>query len=467
MTDAPAESKSGEFSSKQVRFDASVKTQSTKKRLVKRVGPEEGESTKVHMGKFNPLRDLAIAVGAIGFMAIVGRDFDPASFRKGASKPKSPALVALESFKDSFAKTFEERRREETCDLFLETSSIPGSGLSIFAGRNYSAGELLMDSPMLFPWSLTETDDSAFLPAYAFLLKHRPNMTNVEGTLVTANEYAQLELRATTEIKEGDELFVPFDMHPKASLPAHSSLFQYIPTMKTYEEVRAILEDMQSSFRKLLSGKKANRKVLDSNFGVNMVKRSVTKVDYSVGSLLPNSKGDFEAQRKRYPMWAKSNKRSLDALQANGKCLCDVKQEEDATIVATKSFKKGEVVVPAPLHVMEYDRSCSTSKEKECRVPKNTALCFGHQDSNLVFCPLTLSALIPQESDGDINVEYRWTSDTMKKLTVEDALTVPGGLSWDVVATKDIASGGKVCASHRIVLFESLQLFLIPLSLLY
>jgi hypothetical protein len=431
------------------RLQAGTNSETELRQPLKRPPKKKQESaTKVHMGKFNPLRDAVIVFGVLGFMMFVGRDFDPSMMKKDPND-RSPILKAFDKMKDDLAKRFETKRRVESCDIFLEASAIPGAGLSMFAGRNFSAGDLVLpEAPMLWPLSLAG-GDAVFLSSYAFLLKHRPNMTNLEGELATTDKDGDLkrfELRATTTILEGDELFVPFDAH----LHGQSSLFEHIPTEEKYAKVRNIIDTIRSSYAKAAaSNKGGTKKQVDPSFAVYLVKKSVAIVNPIIGILLPKNNDKFVQMRKTYPLWAFWKGNGLPALQVNGKCLSDVKKEASTSrMVATRDFQKRDVVTPMPMYAMEKTMTCSI-EEEECRLPTSTSSCLGHQDSRLLLCPLTFSAFITSSSE-DPNVEYQWTSKAMRELAIDKVLSSkPGDLSWDLVALRDIDTGEEVRDVHN------------------
>jgi hypothetical protein len=406
-------------------------------------------ATRVHMGKFNPFRDAVIVIGVLGFMAFVGRDFDPSMMKKDPND-RSPILKAFDKMKEDLAKRFEAKRRVEPCDIFLDASAIPGAGLSMFAGRNFTAGDLvLLEAPMLLPLSLAD-GEAVFLSSYAFLLKHRPNMTNLQGELTTTEKDGNLkrfELRATASILEGDELFVPFD----ALLHGQSSLFEHIPTEEKYAAVRDIINTIRSSYLKAAAANKGGtKKKVDPSFAVYLVKKSVAIANPIIGTLLPKNNDKYAQMCKTYPLWASWKGNGLPALQVNGKCLSDIKKEA-STMVATRDFKKRDVVAPMPMYAMENTMTC-TMEEEECRLPSGTSSCFGHQDSRLLLCPLTFSSFITPSSE-DPNVEYQWTAKTMRELAIDKVLSSkPGDLSWDLVALRDIETGEEVrtqCCHER------------------
>lgn len=444
-TDAPETD--GDSLAKHVRFEAGVKSAAESK-IQRRLKANQESATKVNMGKFNPFRDAAIVVGILVFMGFVGRDFDP-SWMKKDPKDRSAVLLAFDKMKDDLVKRFEAKRRTEPCDLFADASSIPGAGLTIFAGRNYSTGDLVMETPMLWPVSLTD-GDAVFLSSWAFLLNHRPNMTNVQGQLATANEdtdLSQFELRASATIREGDELFLPFD----ARLHGQSSLFEHIPTEEKYATVRDIIEGIRKSYFKA-AARRAGKKASNPNFAVALVKKSVARVDPAIGTLLPKNNDEYVKMRRTYPLWAIWKGKGLPALQVNGKCLSHVVKNKattaSTTMVATTNFQEGDVVAPMPMYAMENAMTCLNMGEEECQLPSSSSLCFGHEDSRLVLCPLTSSAFITLSSK-DPNVEYRWAAKPMRELSMDEVLSSkPGDLSWDVVALREIETGEEVRMIH-------------------
>jgi hypothetical protein len=425
-----------ESTARHVRFEAGTNSETERSPKKKEESP-----TKVRMGKFNPFRDAMIVVSVLLFMALVGRDSGPEKMKKDP-KDKSPFLKAFDKIKVDLAERFEAQRRVEPCDIFLAASEIPGAGSSIYAGRNFSAGDLVLEAPMLLPLNLVD-DVTVFLSSYAFLLKHRPNMTNLQGELASTDKDEDLkrfELRATATIREGDELFIPFDAH----VHGQSSLFEHIPTEEKYTAVRDIINGIRTSYAKAATNRGKRKEKTDTTFAVYLVKKSVSLVNSAIGVLLPQNNDKYVQMRKTYPLWAMWKGKGLPVLQANGKCLSDVKKEASTmSMVATRAFQKGDVVAPIPMYAMENAMTCAM-EEEECRLPSSTSSCFGHQDSRLLLCPLTSSAFITPSSE-DSNVEYQWTSKAMRELSIDKVLSSkPGDLSWDLVALRNIENGEEV-----------------------
>jgi hypothetical protein len=102
---------------------------------------------RVKFGKANIKRDCFFFFAAMGFLFFISfemsgtGDVDP-------KKKKSNTLSELKRMRMYLAKHLKERsiNRVERydCNLFLARSSIPGSGLGIFAGKNFSQGEFLV-----------------------------------------------------------------------------------------------------------------------------------------------------------------------------------------------------------------------------------------------------------------------------------------------------------------------------------
>jgi hypothetical protein len=127
-TDGQETGQDSTSTAKHVRFQGGTNSETELRQPLKPCPKKKEESaTKVHMGKFNPFRDAIIVLGVLGFMAFVGRDFDPSMMKKDPND-RSPILKAIDKMKGDLAKRFEAKRRNS------------GSGLIYFRRAELQCG---------------------------------------------------------------------------------------------------------------------------------------------------------------------------------------------------------------------------------------------------------------------------------------------------------------------------------------
>jgi hypothetical protein len=127
---------------------------------IKRQQPPIRQPEKVHnpakVGKANPKRDIPIFVGAVGFLLLVAWATSGIGGSKEIQKKKT-----VKQLQDDLKKQFEvaqalEKARKRTleCGLFLASSSIPGTGLGVFAGKRFEIGDEVVSSLLesIFKW---------------------------------------------------------------------------------------------------------------------------------------------------------------------------------------------------------------------------------------------------------------------------------------------------------------------------
>lgn len=125
-------------------------------------------------------------------------------------------------------------------------------------------------------------------------------------------------------------------------------------------------------------------------------------------------------------------RRQPDATRQNQRMCVDCLSTRDRMTTTPRSVGAGTVVTTIPLVAMlrnEFDSSSSFLS------------CFGRDNSDLIFCGLTL---LGRTAVGDANVELRWGGE--KALLLEDIDNVRGGtgLTLELVATRDLAVGEHV-----------------------
>ena len=231
-----------------VRFAPDTKPPSTPvpTRRNKLLPPVTANEARRRMGKANLKRDLSIFLAVFAFLAYVAYisdDVGKPMSKEDRERLKHPPTVrdiksALTEAVEGFKREEEGRRRKTDCGLFLADSTIPSAGLSWFAGRNFSVGDLVLETGREIQEGILQNELN---------LKHHPVMVNIERD--------QAEFRATRHIQQGEELFLDVAQHPHARLGADHALFHNVPTAKDYivaEEIFLMEAEVQlrASFKK-------------------------------------------------------------------------------------------------------------------------------------------------------------------------------------------------------------------------
>ncbi|KAL7578248.1 hypothetical protein ACA910_012668 [Epithemia clementina (nom. ined.)] len=281
---------------------------------------------KVGDGKPNVIRDLAIFVGIIGVAVwwSLSSNFDQEKQNRQQQQQQQPQPAnnkpykhPAESFADRINQAFDALLAEklgppvpprtDPCDIFLGTSTIPNAKTSLFAGKLYYPGDVVLEAPPLAflpvvveskkktkrtmtttttttTWSLTKGYSNTlsthlFVASYALFLKFHPTLDNINSTSTvltrggeTMNE--SILFRATKTIQPRDELFLSFHNHPASLLLLRSNngddndddddlghaLFRYIPTVNDYQLVDEIRLLVQQHTQFLQATHNAHRK---------------------------------------------------------------------------------------------------------------------------------------------------------------------------------------------------------------
>ena len=107
---------------------------------------------------------------------------------------------------------------------------------------------------------------AGYIDSFSFLLKHHPILYNVEGDLKTwepplpsLTEASAAFVRASRHVLAGEELFLPFDLHPQS--PGFGlQPFDYVPTSSDYDIADEIIREQLGIFKarnQRLSNKRA------------------------------------------------------------------------------------------------------------------------------------------------------------------------------------------------------------------
>lgn len=356
-----------------------------------------------HFGKADAKRDTILFVGFLAFMGLISymsKDVGtPRDMTK--SRPKTlgemrryqklmrDALLKLggetvnqldSSSSSSSSPNFNSPPRMD-CELFLAGSSIPGSGWGIFAGRNYSIGEEVID--MTGPWltmilngrSESEHNEEVVVietHPYGLLLKPHKVLANVrlerangEGEPSTpsalwhelrnhsAAAVRQASLVATQNILAGQEVFVRWEDHPHQALSRSklANLFQSnhnrngppgLPTVRDYDQADALIRDAVHQFSKMrkqvskMVGMSAaslaqKNKLPEITQGLQLTRKAVQRYDPVVASLLPISAKELASYSESGLSASVLSLKNVShpTLAVIGRCLTDVTRQEE------------------------------------------------------------------------------------------------------------------------------------------
>ena len=180
--------------------------------------------------------------------------------------------------------------------------------------------------------------------------------------------------------------------------------------------------------------------------------------------------------------------RNVTWIEENGICLEMIRTGKSTIRQAGRGafaqtfIEKGSILSPAPLNtivdrdmllmyeLVEDEETGEMVKKDDVAVGHQLILnyCFGHQGSSMLLCPMTNSILmnhcsVRNENEGHCddrgpNAKIAWATDwdsttpTWLEKSVDEikAETVEGhrGLSFEVVATRDIEPGEEVCIKN-------------------
>lgn len=458
--------------SKKVRFDAEVKPglSSSTSSNSKPITPQrqvDSRRIKFGSGKGHPCRDLLTLLSIVGILLVVTMDFssDTPEFDPEERTPKEKAASRLNKVKESLERSLQDHieatRRMASCDIFISSSSIPGTGNGLFAGRAYQEGETVLLDTKAFGHPILGLPSNAALSQYAFLVKHHPTLVNLEGSLfhVDFDHFKAggqtFQFKATQQIKAGEELFVSFENHPQSSslFPSKEKLpfMLYIPTYNDYNTIDSILDDVKSTARRMSISHSRHRRnmLIDSSHILKLARGIVGRLHESLAALIPSTGDAWGKRPDNTPsVWTAMENRTLVSLQLSGFCLTDMNQEKDGTLIVTRNVSKGEIVTVAPLHVathaaLKAATEKSAAEEAWCQTSASDR-CFGKAGSSLVLCPITNAAFISISVDVE-NVEFQWSMNQVPSQSADQAISSPAGtLSWNILALRDLHAGEKL-----------------------
>ena len=388
-------------------------------------------------GKAKPLRDIGIFVAVLAVLLFLSRNFEMSSLPSDEDEeeiiPEDPFANKLNKIANAFAKFIQadmnsKSYRNEPCDVFLRLGSIPNTGYSLFAGKKYTQEDMIPIPGLELSRWLSVTDrkgNSISVAPHGMLLKHHPNRSNVQGLLVTEADLTQsVSVRATRDIREGEELYVDFQHHPARYL---NSLFDYIPSTKDHEIATEIRRDVANTGKRLVQGKRKKSIRINPAPILSLIQRSMEKVRPQVAALL-HHETMYEPLLFQHKM---SSFCPSDFVVA------------DSTRVRTKyAVNKGETLTVIPL----YHWNASSKQEGESESTDWTLHCASVDKGIKMdwFCPLTMSIqhLIRASDDFPYNVELKWTE--RNELHSRSDL-----YAWDLVAMANLAAGEEVSRCRR------------------
>ncbi|CAB9525253.1 expressed unknown protein [Seminavis robusta] len=356
------------------------------------------------------------------------------------------------------------------CTLFLGMSTIPWSGMSLFAGRDYAKGEVVISAAHFLPL-YDSRDGSTYtlsLQQYVFLLKHHHLVANVDGTTFwnetddnNDNNHTDYSLRATKQIHAGDELFLPFTSHPHSKLPLDTTtttnptgVFDDIPTQPEYDLAEEIIRDTLLSFPMKRGRIMVNDKEIEKT--LVLVYKVARKLNPKVLRFLPSTKRELDPWisfiRRAEPFGkAALQEKSMNALEMNAQCMSHHNQnanrellqhdgDSDVSLLATQQFLNGTTVFASPLLLLPLGRKnearrCASvdhavvdDDQEECIMPPEgeelveeegivvsqkqaNKYCFQQAHLPFLLCPLSPAAMLITSSAGTEppNVEFQWS----------------------------------------------------------
>jgi len=466
----------------------------------RRHGEPTENPAKIRLGKVNPLPHILTVVAIFAFLLWATFPYYSADNEnqdaKGHVKPKKGSLKYLEQLADGLneaqsalasvvEKSLQGRGRQFPCALFVGDSSIPfalGGGKSsrervtsqsLFAGKNYSAGDLILPAPKyLVPLRLAVSDDdpepALFLAPHAFLIKHHPTLANVKGKFVMGNGSADsdlggFELRALVPIPAGSELFVSYEDHPHSFVFGTTTgqrLFGHIPTEADYQLADDIQSDTLAAVRvtQVENSRTGARTVVTGPL-YPIMKRAISRVDPKIAALLPGTAREAAAYRGNTSALASLQgfHGDLGHLKRRATCLLDDVEieHESGREVAARDIGRGETISLVHVHAMRNPMTCGSIED--CHDQRNTATkCTSPTLSQVILCPLLSpmgffssdrsTTAVDNGSNSKPNVEIRWTDKSVPQMSASEIsdYSAAGSLSWSIVALEKIERGQEV-----------------------
>lgn len=443
-------------SPKAVKFQEGTKNGASTTKPPQRTQPQRRDHpAKIHMGKSTFCREFGFPLGLVAFFLLVSWAVrDVGTNVSDQAKPDKMTLMG-QMVSEMAEKKYKKRggKWAPHCRLYLAKSTIAGAGYSLFAGRDYNEGDkvVLPGSASEFLAAEEEENSALEIHQYAFLLKHHHGRSNVDGVAFReAGSSQNVELRATKDIRAGDELLLPFSSHPRSQIGPHSNLFRGVPGEEEFALAEEIMSDLINKFR-FASGREPKGNQMEQT--LSLMYKTVRRLNPMVAGFLPTKKRDMT-------FWLEGTKhgasfdelallpRSVQGLEMNAKCLSYTMKHPQSTtnaVITTQKLSQGAIVVPVPFRILA--RTNPTCAAEECSQPTHPPACW--QPSNVPFalCPLTLPEWLRVEEGKEPNVEYQWglensSNEKSHVLSADEVIQqYTTQLSLDLVALRDIEPG--------------------------
>ena len=401
--------------------------------------PKPKPRKQTQFGKADPIRDISIFAGILAFLFFLSWIFADVGDPDGDSLANKANLLntakkSIGNMQHSVREQMERdtRPKVKDCRVFLSQTSIPMEGFGLFAGQNYTAGDpifvpgTIAQSPSLISVFSSHMEQTVFLPFFALLLNHHPSQTNVrvdrlQKLFLDSNTMGAglPKLVASRDIAEGEELLLPWDLHPARFIEIEG-FSDKIPQTHHYEDARKIIEESRIILQ--ATGKKvpAKRKS-DLALALKAIQSAVARYDKVVAGILPTIPSVLEKYAKDVESgkslaeWS-VNSRSRTSLAWDGYCLDDTVQVKGDSLYTTeRSIEANQTFYTLPLfvHLNRYQSTCQQSEETCSPGSKEMDVCFGQFGSPVSLCPLSPAPvrvvdIYSEDSREQINSRFDW-----------------------------------------------------------
>jgi SET domain len=359
------------------------------------------------------------------------------------------------------------------CGVYIATSTIPGAGLGLFAGKDFNKGERVTWGDLIIPivelnWNNGHEDFFWLWDEYTWghsihsEMKFETEMTsdfagasfgigsaincilglvNVEdvfgrcdnaglhrskdpGSGAFTSYYDRTSV-AKRFIHAGDELFLDYGSQYFTS---RESKYGMVPLHNSYKIADKIMYGFHRF--KTLVLKYYSDKVQQDMWKV------ITSMDIRATNALPVKMEDLTTniyQKGSAYLYEQRSRQSLEWLSENGKCVDNIRggpstiPQAGRGAFATRFIQSGGLVAPAPLiHISEKQRLTMFAPlppNENWKIYRNDSApihqqllinyCFGHRDSDMLLSPYGLLVNLINHSQKHANTRIRW-SNTMR-----------------------------------------------------
>uniref|UniRef100_A0A7S3V6D3 SET domain-containing protein n=1 Tax=Chaetoceros debilis TaxID=122233 RepID=A0A7S3V6D3_9STRA len=393
---------------------------------------------------------------------------------------------------------------DPNCNLYVAESSIPNSGLGVFAGINFQVNELVDSNPQTiiplididssngsnysksllsnYPWSswtqgahLESKSSNILYPNLGMLANSHLGLSNIyqtedKGTHIEIGSgggnngdgdrsaefgtgartlYSATTFTAVKDIIQGTEIFADYG---ESYFHDREEKFQMVfPTFKNYEEADEIVKNFVAEYEIKIG---ENSEELRDAWAHTIAELEEDGDKVRVAFALPEDVEDLQyvaaVGTARYSI--PESIRSIEWLDENGMCLDNLRKGKSSIphaghgAFAMTDFDEGDVV--APLVLLPVQRGLVERKNVPSQLLMN--YCIGHPDSSLMFFPYSSGVQYINHS-ADANAKIQWSSSLhvhRHDLLEEEIENAKTGLIMDIVALRDIAVGEEVTIDY-------------------